>query len=79
MDALLELKIELDVAQGEWQSGCGEVLVRLALEQGGHIPVRLGRDFMLDGELAERLTAIPGIDNVELGPRRGKARLKLVA
>jgi len=79
MEAMLELKIELDVAQGKWQSGCGEVLVRLALEQGGHVPVRLGRDFMLDGELAERLAAIPGIDNVELEPRRGKARLKLVA
>ncbi|MEE4339249.1 DNA polymerase III subunit alpha [Erythrobacter sp.] len=79
MDALLELKIELDIAQGEWQSGCGEVLVRLALEHGGHVAVRLGGDYMLDGELAERLAAIPGIDNVELGPKRGKARLKLVA
>jgi DNA polymerase-3 subunit alpha len=41
--------------------------------------VRLGRGFVLNGELAERLAAVDGIDNVALVPLKGKARLRLVA
>jgi len=57
----------------------GEVVVRLAMESGEKALVRLGTSFQLDGELAERIGDIPGIENVRLEPVRGAARLKLVA
>ncbi len=79
VEALLELKIELDVSQGEQMAGSGEVMVRLALAAGGHAQVRLGCGFVLNGDLAERLAAVEGIDNVALVPLKGKARLRLVA
>jgi len=79
LEALLELQIELDAAQGVQMSGSGEVVARLALAAGGHAQVRLGRGFVLNGELAERLAAVDGIDNVALVPLKGKARLRLVA
>ena len=41
--------------------------------------VRLGRDYRLDGELAERLAEVPGLDNVALTTRRGGGHLRLVA
>jgi DNA polymerase-3 subunit alpha len=79
IEALLELRIELDLAQEHQLSGSGEVVVRLALAAGGHAQVRLGGGFGLNGELAERLAAVEGIDNVALVPLKGKARLRLVA
>jgi DNA polymerase-3 subunit alpha len=78
-DALQELRLALS----EGEAGRGEVLARLQLgaeNQGGADPVvRLGRDFDLDGELAERLAHIDGLANVSLTTRRGSANLKLVA
>jgi len=79
LEALQELKTELVIAQAAGGSGRGEVLVRLALESGGHASVRLGRDFALHTEMAERLAGVPGIENVALGPLPGKAKLRLVA
>ncbi|MDP2130499.1 MAG: DNA polymerase III subunit alpha [Erythrobacter sp.] len=79
IEALLELRIELDLAQEHQRSGSGEVVVRLALAAGGHAQVRLGGGFGLNGELAERLAAVEGIDNVALVPLKGKTRLRLVA
>ncbi|MDZ4277363.1 MAG: DNA polymerase III subunit alpha, partial [Erythrobacter sp.] len=79
IEALLELRIELDLAQEHQRSGSGEVVVRLALAAGGHAQMRLGGGFGLNGELAERLAAVEGIDNVALVPLKGKARLRLVA
>ncbi|PKP94188.1 MAG: DNA polymerase III subunit alpha [Alphaproteobacteria bacterium HGW-Alphaproteobacteria-14] len=79
IEALLELRIELDLAREQQLSGSGEVVVRLALAAGGHAQVRLGGGFGLNGELAERLAAVEGIDNVALVPLKGKARLRLVA
>ncbi|MEP5725635.1 MAG: DNA polymerase III subunit alpha, partial [Erythrobacter sp.] len=74
--AIAELKLELtttDEAQGE-------VVLRLQSPEEGDVFVRLGRNFALDGELAERLAALDGVENVELAPlRRGRADLKLVA
>ena len=57
----------------------GEVIVRL--RTGGEVEpeVRLGRSFMVDGELAERLATVEGIANVSLSARRGAGHLKLVA
>ena len=70
---------ELRLALREGERGRGEVLVRLHTG-GGHDPVlRLGRDFALDGELAERLAGVEGLANIALEPRRGPSRLRLVA
>ena len=41
--------------------------------------LRLGRDFELDGELAERLAQVDGLANVSLTSRRGPSHLRLVA
>ena len=78
-DALLELKIALDVEDEGDFVGNGEVVVRLALEGGGQAQLRLGRSFLLNGEMAERLAEVPGISNVELVPVKSKAALRLVA
>jgi DNA polymerase-3 subunit alpha len=78
-DALLELKIALDVEDDCDFVGNGEVVVRVTLEGGGHAQLRLGRRFLLSGELAERLAEVPGISNVELVPVKNKASLRLVA
>jgi DNA polymerase-3 subunit alpha len=59
--------------------GRGEVIARLRTGQGEEPLVRLGRDFMVDGELAERLATIEGVANVSLSARRGAGHLKLVA
>ena len=59
--------------------GRGEVLARLHTDAGAEPVVRLGRDFQLDGELAERLEQIDGISNVALTSRRGPTHLRLVA
>jgi len=59
--------------------GKGEVIVRLRTGGEEEPQVRLGRDFMVDGELAERLATVEGIANVSLSARRGAGHLKLVA
>ncbi len=59
--------------------GRGEV--RCTLRTGAEIePVmRLGRDFLLDGDLVEQVMAIEGISNVSLTAQRGIGNLRLVA
>ena len=74
-EALQDLRLALH----EGEPGRGEVLARLRIG-GQHDPVlRLGRDFALDGELAERLAHVDGLANIALEPRRGPSRLRLVA
>ncbi|MEN9682306.1 MAG: hypothetical protein RLZZ427_57 [Pseudomonadota bacterium] len=74
-DALHELALALP--RGD--DARGEVIARL-LTGADHEPaMRLGRDFQLDGELAERLANIAGLANVSLSARRGPAHLRLVA
>ncbi len=75
VEALQELRLALT----EGPAGRGEVLARLCLEEGRAPLVRLGRDFDLDGELAERLVHIEGLANVSLTTRRGPSHLRLVA
>jgi DNA polymerase-3 subunit alpha len=70
---------ELRLALREGAEGRGEVLARLRIGQDKDPLVRLGRDFDLDGELAERLAEIEGLANVSLTTRRGPTHLKLVA
>ncbi|MGN6498434.1 MAG: DNA polymerase III subunit alpha, partial [Tsuneonella sp.] len=72
--AFEQLKLELQPGA----PGHGEVTARL-LVSGGRTPtVRLGRDFQLDGELAERLAGVTGLANVTLTSQRGP-NLRLVA
>ena len=61
------------------EPGRGEVLARLRTGQGHDPLVRLGSDFHLDGELAERLASVDGLANISLSARRGGANLRLVA
>jgi DNA polymerase-3 subunit alpha len=75
VQALHDLKMEL--ATGT--EAPGEVLLRLILGSGEAAHMRLGRNFVLDGELAERLAQVDGIENVALEPLSAKARLRLVA
>jgi DNA polymerase-3 subunit alpha len=77
--ALRELEIELAAARGERPTGADEVVVRLALADGGQAEMRLGRSFVLTGELAERLAAIEGISRVALVPLKKRGNLRLVA
>ena len=69
--------LQLELKPGE--PGQGEVLVRLILSDEQHVWVRLGRDYALDGEMAERLGQVDGIESVDLQPLRAKANLRLVA
>ncbi|MEO1729151.1 MAG: DNA polymerase III subunit alpha [Pseudomonadota bacterium] len=73
--ALSEIRLELV----EGSEAPGEVVLRLAMINGHEATVRLGTKFQLDGELAERIADIDGIENVRLETIRGSARLKLVA
>jgi DNA polymerase-3 subunit alpha len=59
--------------------GRGEVLARLHISEGPAPLVRLGSDFMIDGELAERLASLEGLANVSLSAKRGASHLRLVA
>jgi DNA polymerase-3 subunit alpha len=59
--------------------GRGEVLLTLRLQDGQAPVLRLGRDFVLDGEMVDRLAEIEGIANVSLSARRGGDHLRLVA
>ncbi|MCR2833663.1 DNA polymerase III subunit alpha [Parerythrobacter lacustris] len=73
--ALHDLKLEL----GPGTPGHGEVMVTLRTGADIEPQLRLGRDYALDGELAERLAAIEGLDKVSLTTRRGATHLRLVA
>jgi DNA polymerase-3 subunit alpha len=77
--ATTEALQELRLALVPGTPGQGEVQVRLQLGDGEIAVVRLGHGFALDGELAERLSAIDGIANVALKPQAGRANLRLVA
>lgn len=74
-EALADLRLELIPAEDEQ----GEVVARLVLGADEEAFVRLGRNFALDGALAERLAEIEGLEHVELQPLRGRAALRLVA
>lgn len=75
LDAIAELKLEL----AKEPAAQGEVHLRLILGEGEEAHVRLGTDFVLNGDLAERLAEMAGLANVTLTPARGRANLKLVA
>jgi DNA polymerase-3 subunit alpha len=57
----------------------GEVLARLRTGEGQGPLVRLGGNFQLDGELAEKIQELPGIARVSLRAKPAGANLRLVA
>ncbi len=57
----------------------GEVLARLRTDAGESPLLRLGENFHLDGELAERLQDVPGVANVSLRAKPASGHLRLVA
>jgi DNA polymerase III subunit alpha len=73
MSALSILAGRLSDARG----GRGEVVVRLPIDDG-EARVRLGRDFVLDGEVAARIETVPGVISVTLSAVDGP-RLALVS
>ena len=68
-----------DHAGPQVRGPAGEVLVRLRTGTAQEPILRLGGEFQLDGELAERLASVEGIANVALTARRGPGHLRLVA
>jgi DNA polymerase-3 subunit alpha len=74
IDAVRELALLLPRAA----EATGEVLAKLQLAGGSEQALRLGRDFVLDGELAEQLGGLDGVHNVSLSARRAE-HLRLVA
>ena len=74
-DAIAQLKLELATTP----EAQGEVILRLVLDADEEAHVRLGSQFVLSGDLAERLAEMEGLANVTLTPARGRANLKLVA
>ena len=80
---VIELSVETPAAMAslgallaEARGARGEVWVNAALPEGGAAKVLLGRDFLLDGELATRIETVPGISNVVL--KTSETRLALV-
>ena len=69
--------LELELANGE--EGQGEIVITLLLDDDQQVQLKLGSNFMLDGELAERLAAIEGLHRVSLQPLRARPNLRLVA
>jgi DNA polymerase-3 subunit alpha len=63
----------------EGAPGRGEVQANLQLGGDQRKLMRLGKDFVLDGELVDRLAEIEGIANVSLTAQRGAGHLRLVA
>ena len=60
------------------RGGRSEIVVRATLENGGHADIRLGRDFLIDGELAGAIARIVGVSDVSLAPHEAP-RLALVS
>ena len=48
------------------RGGRGELLLNTRLDDGRFATVRLGRDYLLDAELAARIERLPGVENVTL-------------
>ncbi len=59
--------------------GRGEVIARLNAGSGEPVQMLLGRDFALDGDLAELIGTLDGVRHVALSAKRGPANLRLVA
>jgi DNA polymerase III subunit alpha len=63
---------------GGERGGRGELALRAVLPDGGEAHLRLGRDYLLDAELAARIERLPGIRAVRLSAA-GAPKLALVS
>ena len=86
--ARMELRLEIDRIEAidelalylpRHDGATGEVFAMLRVSDRQEPVLRLGCDFQLDSEVAERVAAIDGVNQVSLGARRGGASLRLVA
>ncbi|MBO9499688.1 MAG: DNA polymerase III subunit alpha [Novosphingobium sp.] len=84
----MQLKLEIEHAEALRElsamlvpvaEGGGEVLARLHAGEGRFPEMRLGRSFLVDGELVERLTAVDGVTILHFKPLGGRDNLRLVA
>ena len=57
----------------------GEVIARLRTGGEKEPTMRLGRNFKIDGEMAERLANVDGLANVSIAARQRASHLRLVA
>ncbi len=82
-EALDALHTQLSAAPPEGVNPNGEVIAQLVTNpasQGEAAPmIRLGDNFPLDGDLAERLGEIVGLSDIHLKTRRSVGNLRLVA
>ena len=62
VDAVGPLAVLLSGARG----GRSEVFVQVPLDGGREATLSLGRDFLIDGELADAIGTVPGVENVSL-------------
>jgi DNA polymerase-3 subunit alpha len=86
--AKMELRLELDRVEAiaelslllpRTETGGGDVFARLRTGGAQEPLLKLGSDFHLDSDVAERIAAIDGVHHVSLGARRKSAHLRLVA
>jgi DNA polymerase-3 subunit alpha len=61
------------------RGGLGTVEVLLKTGAAQEPRLRLGRDFLLDGELTDLIAGMEGVANVSLKPTRAGGHLRLVA
>ena len=64
---------------GGSRGGRGEIVLDAELPRSGHARLVLGRDFILDAELATTVEALPGILEARLSAGETDARPKLAA
>ncbi len=70
---------DLKLALAPGKPGHGEVTAQVVSADGTRAAIRLGADFALDGDLAERLASVSGLANVQINSRRAARHLRLVA
>ncbi len=69
--------VELGALIAEARGARGEVYLRASLPDGGEAEILLGRDFLLDGELASRIECMQGVRDVAL--KTAETRQKALA
>ena len=75
----IEAVQQLALLLQEGENRRGEVLVKMRLENGAQVAMRLGWDFTLTGELVERLEEIDGLKLVSFGKQRTGGHLRRAA
>lgn len=74
-EAVQQLALILD----EGEKRRGEVIANVLVGEGRRQKLRLGWDFHVDGDLAEKVESIDGVSNVRLGPQPPGGHLRVAA